>query len=118
MSVFRQLASSSVLRSPAAGTVALRLLSTTSLPSFENVKVETSGTEGRVGVVTLNRPKALNALSSALMQDVVMALRHFDRDPSVGCIVLTGNEKAFAAGADIREIKACAARLFRVKPFP
>ncbi|KAJ3192318.1 putative enoyl-CoA hydratase, mitochondrial [Irineochytrium annulatum] len=61
---------------------------------------------GRVGLVTLNRPKALNALSSPLMKDLNDALREFDADESVGCIVLTGSEKAFAAGADIKEMSS------------
>ncbi|KAJ3110038.1 putative enoyl-CoA hydratase, mitochondrial [Phlyctochytrium bullatum] len=59
---------------------------------------------GKVGLVTLNRPKALNALSSPLMKDLNDALREFDADESVGAIVLTGSEKAFAAGADIKEM--------------
>ncbi|KAJ3210562.1 putative enoyl-CoA hydratase, mitochondrial [Dinochytrium kinnereticum] len=59
---------------------------------------------GKVGLVTLNRPKALNALSSPLMKDLNDALREFDADETVGAIVLTGSEKAFAAGADIKEM--------------
>lgn len=58
-------------------------------------------TEGRVGILTLNRPKQLNALNSALMDELGEALTAFDADPDIGCIVLTGSEKAFAAGADI-----------------
>lgn len=58
-------------------------------------------TEGRVGILTLNRPKQLNALNSALMDELGAALTAFDADPDIGCIVLTGSEKAFAAGADI-----------------
>lgn len=77
-----------------------------SLPTnLEFVKVETRGTDGRVGLVTLNRPKALNALCSPLMDDLMVALRHFDQDPNVGAIVLTGSEKSFAAGADIKEMQ-------------
>ena len=68
-------------------------------------QVETRGTDGRVGLVTLNRPKALNALCSPLMDDLMVALRHFDNDPAVGAIVLTGSEKSFAAGADIKEMQ-------------
>jgi enoyl-CoA hydratase len=62
--------------------------------------------EGRAGVVQLNRPKALNALNRELMTELVDALVGFDRDPAVGCMVLTGNERAFAAGADIKEMAA------------
>ena len=58
-------------------------------------------TEGRVGILTLNRPKQLNALNSALMDELGAALTAFDADPDIGCIVLTGSEKAFSAGADI-----------------
>jgi enoyl-CoA hydratase len=62
-------------------------------------------TRGRVGLITLNRPKALNALNLQVMADVVAALEAFDRDPGIGCIVITGSEKAFAAGADIKEMQ-------------
>jgi enoyl-CoA hydratase/carnithine racemase len=58
-----------------------------------------------VGIVTLHRPKALNALSSPLMAEVNEVTAAWDADPSIGCIVLTGSEKAFAAGADIKEMK-------------
>lgn len=61
----------------------------------------TSRTEGRVGIVTLNRPKQLNALNDELMDQLGQALLGFDADPAIGCIVLTGSAKAFAAGADI-----------------
>ncbi len=58
-------------------------------------------TEGRVGIVTLNRPKQLNALNDQLMNELGAALAAFDADPEIGCMVITGSEKAFAAGADI-----------------
>jgi enoyl-CoA hydratase len=62
----------------------------------------TTRTEGdKVGVITLNRPKQLNALSPALMVELGQALKAFDADDAIGCIIITGNEKAFAAGADI-----------------
>ncbi|WP_296225504.1 enoyl-CoA hydratase [Ralstonia sp. UBA689] len=66
--------------------------------SYENILVET---RGRVGLITLNRPKALNALNDALMDELGAALLAFDAAPDIGAIVLTGSEKAFAAGADI-----------------
>ncbi|WP_199544837.1 enoyl-CoA hydratase [Paraburkholderia kururiensis] len=66
--------------------------------AYENILVET---RGRVGLVTLNRPKALNALNDALMDELGEALRTFDADEGIGAIVVTGSEKAFAAGADI-----------------
>ncbi len=62
-------------------------------------------TIGRVGVVRLNRPKALNALCDQLMGELGDALLAFDRDPGVAAIIVTGSEKAFAAGADIKEMK-------------
>src|SRR5690349_12977882 len=70
--------------------------------SYEFILVER---RGRVGLVTLNRPKQLNALSPQLMQELGRALLELDADPEVGAIVITGNEKAFAAGADIAAMK-------------
>lgn len=67
--------------------------------SYENIEVRTEA--GKVGIVTLNRPKALNALNGALMDELGAALKAFDADPAIGCIVVTGSERAFAAGADI-----------------
>src|SRR5437773_647666 len=61
--------------------------------------------KGRVGVVTLNRPKQLNALNPKLMQELGVALQAYDGDEGIGAIVITGNEKAFAAGADIGVMK-------------
>jgi len=65
---------------------------------YENILVEQ---QGKVGLIRLNRPKALNALNDQLMDELGHALTAFDADEAVGCIVLTGSEKAFAAGADI-----------------
>lgn len=62
-------------------------------------------THGRVGLIRLNRPQALNALCGQLVGEIGAQLLAFDADPGIGCIVLTGNEKAFAAGADIKEMK-------------
>jgi enoyl-CoA hydratase len=59
---------------------------------------------GRVVVVKLNRPKKLNALNSDMMREMVTAMQKLDRDPDVGCFVITGSERAFAAGADIDEL--------------
>jgi enoyl-CoA hydratase len=70
--------------------------------SYENILVET---RGRVGLITLNRPKQLNALNDALMDDLGRALADFDADAGIAAIVLTGSEKAFAAGADITAMK-------------
>jgi len=66
--------------------------------SYENIVVET---RGKVGLVTLNRPKALNALNDGLIDELGAALDGFEADAGIGCIVITGSEKAFAAGADI-----------------
>ena len=67
--------------------------------NFELINVRTEA--GRVGVVTLNRPKQLNALNSQVMDEMGAALKAFDADAGIGCMVITGSEKAFAAGADI-----------------
>lgn len=64
-----------------------------------------SETRGPVGLITLNRPQAMNALNAALMSELASALDTFEADDSVGAMVITGNEKAFAAGADIKEMK-------------
>jgi enoyl-CoA hydratase len=69
---------------------------------YENILVET---RGRVGLITLNRPKAMNALNSPLIRELGQALDAFEADPEIGCIVLTGSDKAFAAGADIKEMQ-------------
>jgi enoyl-CoA hydratase len=66
--------------------------------SYENIIAET---RGKVGLITLNRPKALNALNDSLIDEVDAALDGFEADADIGCIVITGSEKAFAAGADI-----------------
>jgi enoyl-CoA hydratase len=67
--------------------------------SYNYILVET---EDRVGIVQLNRPNAYNALSPELMMELMEALEVFDRDEKIGCMIITGNEKAFAAGADIK----------------
>ncbi len=69
--------------------------------AYENIIAEK---KGAVGVITLNRPKALNALSAGLITDLGAALDDFEADAEIGCIVVTGSEKAFAAGADIKEM--------------
>ncbi len=70
--------------------------------TFENLLVEVAGSGDRkTGVIRLNRPKQLNALSDPLMDELGRALLAFDADDGIGCIVLTGSERAFAAGADI-----------------
>ncbi len=70
--------------------------------TYENILIRTEGPEARqVGIVTLSRPKQLNALNDALMTELGQALKAFDADDRIGCIIITGSEKAFAAGADI-----------------
>src|SRR3954447_19271475 len=73
--------------------------------AYETILVET---RGRVGLVTLTRPQALNALNSTLGGEINAALDSFEADPSVGCGVITGSDKAFAAGADIKEMAGLA----------
>ncbi|MGX1097450.1 enoyl-CoA hydratase [Amorphus sp. MBR-141] len=69
--------------------------------AYENILYET---RGKVAIITLNRPKAMNALNAALVGELVAALRIVEADPNLGCTVLTGSERAFAAGADIKEM--------------
>ncbi len=71
--------------------------------AYKNIIAET---DGAVGVITLNRPDALNALSEPLMLELTAALDDFEADADIGCIVLTGSEKAFAAGADIKDMQS------------
>ena len=71
--------------------------------AYENILAEV---KGRVGLITLNRPQALNALNSALIAEVNQVLDGWEADANIGCIVITGSEKAFAAGADIKEMQA------------
>jgi enoyl-CoA hydratase len=68
---------------------------------YENILVRQ---QQRVGIVQFNRPQALNALNREMMAEVLDALEQFDADPQVGCLLVTGNERAFAAGADIKEM--------------
>ena len=72
------------------------------MPEYDNILTEIP--VDKVGLIRLNRPKALNALNNALMGELHDALRNFDNDPEISCMVITGNERAFAAGADIKEM--------------
>ncbi|WEX09397.1 enoyl-CoA hydratase [Chelativorans sp. AA-79] len=71
--------------------------------AYETILVET---RGRVGFITLNRPKAMNALNSKVMEELIAAAEGFDANPRIGAIVITGSERAFAAGADIKEMQS------------
>jgi enoyl-CoA hydratase len=71
--------------------------------TYETIIAET---RGKVGLITLNRPKALNALNSQVLVELVAAVNGFDADTNIGAMVITGSEKAFAAGADIKEMQA------------
>ena len=71
------------------------------MTDYQFIRAET---HGRVGLVRFNRPKELNALNSTLMEETVTALEAFDADDAIGCLVVTGNARAFAAGADIKEM--------------
>ena len=70
--------------------------------AYETILVET---RGRVGLITLNRPKALNALNTDVLREMVAALEAYEADAGIGAVVVTGSEKAFAAGADIRQMQ-------------
>jgi enoyl-CoA hydratase len=69
--------------------------------TYRNIVVET---KGKVGVIRLNRPQAMNALNSELIGELTKAVAAFEADPGISCLVLTGSDKAFAAGADIKEM--------------
>jgi enoyl-CoA hydratase len=69
--------------------------------TYENILVDR---KGAVGIITLNRPQALNALSAGLIKDLGAALDAFEEDDAIGAVIITGSEKAFAAGADIKEM--------------
>ncbi len=69
--------------------------------AYENILVET---RDKVGIITLNRPKALNALCAELITELAQALDHMEENPDIGAIILTGSKKSFAAGADIKEM--------------
>ncbi|XP_043453912.1 enoyl-CoA hydratase, mitochondrial isoform X2 [Prionailurus bengalensis] len=89
---------------PRLGCAALRAFA--SGADFQYLITEKKGKDGNVGLIQLNRPKALNALCNGLMMELNQALDAFEEDPAVGAIVLTGGEKAFAAGADIKEMQS------------
>src|ERR1051325_10764054 len=72
------------------------------MATFESIIVES---RGGVGIVTLNRPKMLNALSFGVFREIAAAIDDLEADERIGCIVLTGSDKAFAAGADIKEMQ-------------
>ncbi|KAL0892759.1 hypothetical protein ABMA27_014465 [Loxostege sticticalis] len=74
-------------------------------PSYENIKTKVVGSKKNVGLIQLYRPKALNALCKPLFQELGQAVKAFDADDSISAIIITGNEKAFAAGADIKEMQ-------------
>ncbi|MFV3405821.1 MULTISPECIES: enoyl-CoA hydratase [Pseudomonas] len=69
--------------------------------AFESILLDI---HGKVGLITLNRPQALNALNAQIVREINLALDQLERDPNIGCVVLTGSAKAFAAGADIKEM--------------
>src|SRR5262249_41456892 len=69
--------------------------------TYQNILVEI---QGRVAVIRLNRPQALNALNKALITELTQAIETFDADENIGCMLITGSDKAFAAGADIKEM--------------
>ena len=83
-------------------------------PSYENILVRQ---EGRVGLVQINRPQAMNALNSPTMAELVAALQTFDADDSIGCLIISGDERAFAAGADIKQMASASAVEMLNAPF-
>src|SRR3954464_11766990 len=91
------------MRNSAAGTLpAVLICGVGKMSVFEHIIVDS---KGAVGVITLNRPKMLNALSFGVFREIAAAIDDLEADESIGCILLTGSEKAFAAGADIKEMQ-------------
>ena len=81
------------------------------MAGYENIQVET---RERVGLVRLNRPKAMNALNQALLVELLQVLTAFDEDPAIGVMVITGSDRVFAAGADVGEMaNASATEMFQ-----
>lgn len=72
---------------------------------FKHILTEVKGSKNNVALIQLNRPKALNALCAELMTELSQAVEKFDKDPTIACMVLTGSQRAFAAGADIKEMQ-------------
>ena len=72
---------------------------------YKNILAEVKGSKNHIGFIQLNRPKALNALNSELISELGDAVQKFDKDPAIACMILTGSNRAFAAGADIKEMQ-------------
>lgn len=72
---------------------------------YKNILAEVRGANKSIGLIQLNRPKALNALNAELMNELTQAVQRFDNDPTINCMILTGSTRAFAAGADIKEMQ-------------
>jgi enoyl-CoA hydratase len=83
----------------------------------EHAQLVLSEVRGRVGIATLNRPEALNALNAALMEQLIATLRAWDADAAIGCMVIVGSDKAFAAGADIKQMANATAVEMLDSPF-
>src|SRR3954464_9459332 len=90
---------------PAREPVASADASRPPAPAYESILVEV---RGKVGLITLDRPHALNALNAALVGEINAALDAFEADPGIGCVLVTGSDKAVAAGADIKEMAGLA----------
>ena len=69
-----------------------------------NYETLVASKEGKIGIITLNRPQAMNAFSNKLVSELIAALDEFEKDDEVRCLVITGSERAFSAGADIKEM--------------
>ena len=98
----RSLRTTSEAHPSAAGTLPAKSGAGWTMSTFEHIIVES---KGAVGIITLNRPKMLNALSFGVFREIAAAVDDLEADDGIGCILLTGSEKAFAAGADIKEMQ-------------
>lgn len=104
MALLCRVAAASLRVSRSRPLVAAAVRASSAGAQYQHILVEKKGERGNVGFIQLNRKKALNALCDELMREVGLALDEFENDPEIGAIVLTGSEKAFAAGADIKEM--------------
>lgn len=99
---YKAFASSQILRLSGTG---LKFSKRFQSSQYKNILTEICGQNKDIGFIKLNRPKALNALNAELMNELEDAVKKFDCDPSIGCMILTGSNRAFAAGADIKEMQ-------------
>lgn len=106
MSLFKSILLSPAVRNSFANGNSVRFYSAAATGSpFKHILTEIKGEKKSIGLIQLNRPKALNALCAELMDELALAVKQFNQDPNIAVLVLTGSQRAFAAGADIKEMQ-------------